>query len=131
MADAAYLVDGGIALIVNNILTDDIYKYVAWGTGGATGAAATQTALTTAAAPTNATAATGTAGKATTSTTDDSYTVAATITAGGALAISEVGIFNQATLSGATMLFRGTFSDINVSSGDSIAFTLKSQFNQA
>jgi hypothetical protein len=130
MADAAYLVDHGIALIVNAIDTADVYKYVAWGTGG-TGAAATDTAMQTAAAPTNETAGTGTLAKATTNTTDDTLQITHTITAGGALAITEVGVFNQATLSGATCFFHGTFSAINVSSGDSVAFTLKAVFNQA
>lgn len=130
MADAAYLVDGGIALIVNNIVTDDTYKYVAWGVG-TTGAAATNTAMESISAPTATTAATGTVSKQTTNTTDDTYQVVATITAGGDLAITEVGILNQATVSGATMFFHGTFSAINVSSGDSIEFTLKSVFNQA
>lgn len=130
MADAAYLVDNGIGLIVNNLVTDSIYKYVAWGTG-TTGAAANNTAMETAAAPTTATAVTGTPSKATTSTTDDTYVVTATVTAGGALAITEVGILNQATVSGATMFYHATFSAINVSNNDSIQFTLKSVFNQA
>lgn len=130
MADAAYLVDTGIAYIVGLVDTTDAVKYVAWGTG-ATGAATTDSAMETAAAPTNATAGTGTLAKATTNTTDDTIVVTHTITAGGALAITEVGVFNQATLSGATMFFHGTFSAINVSSGDSIAFTLNSVLNQA
>lgn len=129
MADAAYLVDNGIALIVNNIVTDNIYKYVAWGTG-ATGAAVTDTAVQTPAAPTNATAATGVVSKATTNTTDDTYKVVSTITAGGTLAITEVGIFNQATLSGATMFYHGTFSVINLSASDSVEFTLSTVLNQ-
>lgn len=130
MADAAYVVDGGIALLVNNILTDSVYKYVSWGVG-ATGAAVDDDAMETASAPVNATAATGTPGKATTNTTDDTYKVVATITAGGALAITEVGVFNQATLSGATMFSHGTFSAMNLSSGDSIEFTINHVFNQA
>lgn len=130
MADAAYLVDNGIALLVNNILTDSVYKYVSWGIG-TTGAATTDTACESISAPVNTTAATGTPAKATTNTTDDTYQVTCTITAGGSLAITEVVIFNQATVSGATLFFRGTFSAINVSSGDSIAFTLKMVFNQA
>jgi hypothetical protein len=130
MADAAYLVDNGIALLVNNIVTDSVYKYVAWGIG-TTGAAATNTAMESISAPTATTAVTGTPGKATTATTDDTYTVVATVTAGGSLAITEVGIFNQATISGATMFYHGTFSAINVSTNDSIQFTLKSVFNQA
>jgi hypothetical protein len=87
--------------------------------------------METAAAPTNETAGTGTLAKATTNTDDDSISVTHTITAGGALAITEVGIFNQATLSGAICAFHGTFSAINVSAGDSIAFTLKTVFNQS
>ena len=130
MADAAYLVDTGIAYVVGLVDTTDAVKYVAWGIG-VTGAAADDTAMETASAPTNATAGTGTLSKETTNTADDTIQVVHIITAGGALAITEVGIFNQATLSGATCLFHGTFSAINVSSGDSIAFTLKSVFNQA
>ena len=130
MADAAYLVDGGIALIVNAVDTADLYKYVAWGIG-VTGAAAADTAMETASAPTNATAGTGTLAKTTTTTTDDSLVVTHTITAGGSLAITEVGVFNQATLSGATCFFHGTFSAINVTDSDSVAFTLTTVFNQA
>jgi hypothetical protein len=130
MADAAYLVDDGIALIVNNILTDSVYKYVSWGIG-ATGAAVDDDAMETASAPVNATAATGTLSKATTNTADDTYKVVATITAGGSLAITEVGVFNQATLSGATMFSHGTFTAMNLSSGDSIEFTINHVFNQA
>ena len=130
MADAAYLVDHGIAYIVGLVDTTDAVKYVAWGTG-ATGAAVDDDAMETAAAPTNETAGTGTLAKATTNTADDTIQVTHTITAAGALAITEVGIFNQATLAGAVCFFHGTFSAINVSSGDSIAFTLKSVINQA
>ena len=129
MADAAYVVDNGIALLVNNILTDSVYKYVSWGIG-ATGAAVGDTAMQTASAPVNTTAATGTLSKATTNTTDDTYKVVVTITAGGALAITEVGVFNQATVSGATMFMHGTFSAMNLSAGDSIEFTISTVFNQ-
>jgi len=130
MADAAYFTDNGIAYLIGLADTADVLKYVAWGTG-ATGAAVDDDAMETAAAPTNATAGTGTLAKATTNTADDTIQVTHTITAGGALAITEVGFFNQATLSGAICAFHGTFSAINVSSLDSIAFTLKSVFNQA
>lgn len=130
MADAAYLVDKGIELLVNNIVTDSVYKYVAWGIG-TTGAAANNTAMESISAPTATTAVTGTPSKATTNTTDDTYVVTATITAGGSLAITEVGILNQATVSGASMFYHATFSAINVSNNDSIQFTLKSVFNQA
>lgn len=130
MADACYLVDNGIGLIVNNILVDSIYKYVAWGIG-ITGAAVSDAAMQSISAPVVTIAVTGTPSKATTSTPDDTYQVVATITAAGALAITEVGVFNQAAISGATMFMHGTFSPINVSANDSIEFTIKAQFNQA
>ena len=55
----------------------------------------------------------------------------ATLTANSSVAITEVGILNQAALSGAKMFLHGTFSPINLNKGDSIEFTIKSQFNQA
>jgi hypothetical protein len=130
MADAAFLTDHGIDYIVTLVDTTDEIKYVAWGTG-ATGAAVDDDAMETAAAPTNATAGTGTLAKTTTNTADDTIVVTHTITAAGALAITEVGVFNQATLSGAICPFHGTFSAINVSENDSIAFTLNIVINQA
>jgi hypothetical protein len=130
MADAAYLTNHGIDYIVTLVDTTDELKYVAWGTG-ATGAAVTDSAMETAAAPTNETAGTGSLAKATTTTDDDTLQVTHTITAGGSLTITEVGVFNQATLSGAICAFHGTFTGIAVSSGDSIAFTLKTVFDQA
>jgi len=128
MADTVYVVNNGLGL-VTAALAASSHKYVAWGTG-VTAATVTDAALQTAAAPTATTAVTGTQTQQTTTTTNDTYQVVATITAGGALAITEVGIFNQATLSGATMYLHGTFSAINVSSGDSIQFTIKTVFDQ-
>jgi len=129
MADTVYVVNNGLGLI-STALAASNHKYVAWGTGVAAATVA-DAALEMAAAPTNVTAATGTQSQQTTTTTNDTYQVVATITAGSALAITEVGIFNQATLSGATMYLHGTFSPINVSSGDSIQFTIKTVFDQA
>ena len=129
MADACYVVDNGIDLITA-ALAAGTNKYVAWGIG-TTGAAVGDTAMQTASAPVNATAATGTASQQQTTVADDTFRVVATITAGGALAITEVGVLNQATVSGATMFSHGTFSAVNVSSGDSIEFTINHVFNQA
>ena len=130
MADVVYVVDNGLKAIVDELVTLSKYKYVAWGTG-VTGAVATDTAMQTASAPTTATAVTGTVSAVTTSTTNDTYQVVATITAGSTLAIREVGVLNQATISGASMFLHGTFDPINVNSGDSIEFTIKAQLNQA
>jgi len=129
MADTVYVVNNGLGLI-SAALAASNHKNVAWGTG-VTAATVADAALETAASPTNVTAVTGTQSQQTTTTTNDTYQVVATITAGSALAITEVGIFNQATLSGATMYLHGTFSPINVSSGDSIQFTIKTVFDQA
>jgi len=130
MADAAYLTDHGIDYVVTLVDTTDAVKYVAWGTG-VTGAAVDDDAMETAAAPTNVTAGTGTLAKGTTNTDDDTMVVTHTITAAGALAITEVGVFNQATLAGGICFFHGTFSAINVSENDSVAFTLNVVLNQA
>lgn len=129
MADVVYVVNNGLGL-VTAALAASAHKYVAWGTG-TTPAVVGNTAMETAAAPTNVTAETGTQTQQTTTTTDDTYQVVSTITAAGTLAITEVGIFNQATLSGATMFLHGTFDAINVNSGDSIQFTIKTVFDQA
>lgn len=130
MADTVCVVDNGLKMVVDALVAAGTAKYVTWGTG-VTQAAVGNTAMETIAAPYNTTAATGAISKATTSSTDDTYQVVATLTANGTVAITEVGILNQATVAGATMFLRGTFSAINVNSGDSIEFTIKSQFNQA
>lgn len=100
---------------------------IQWGTG-TTAEAATQTALVT---PSDARVA-GTSTQQTTTVTNDTYQVVGTLTAGGALAITEAGLFdaigtgNPAT--GGNMFMRAVFSVINVATGDSIQFTLKVQF---
>jgi len=127
MADAVYCVNNGLGLITA-LLAASAHKYVAWGTG-ATGAAVGDTGMQTPAAPTATDCGTaGTQSQQTTSKTNDTYQVVKQITAAGSLAITEVGIFNQAALSGATCFLHGTFSAINVNSGDSIEFTIKVQF---
>jgi hypothetical protein len=129
MADTVYVVDVGQGL-TTAALAASTYKYVAWGTG-ATQAAVGDTALETAAAPTTVTAETGTQSQVTTTVANDTYQVVATITAGGTLAITEVAILNQATISGASCYLHGTFSAINVGDGDSVQFTIKSKYDQA
>ena len=93
MADTVYVVNNGLGLITA-ALSASSHKYVAWGTG-VTAATVTDAALQTAAAPTATTAVTGTQTQQTTTTTNDTYQVVATITAGGSLAITEVGIHHQ------------------------------------
>lgn len=86
---------------------------------GTTAAAATDTALQTAIG-TTATAGTNTNADASPNAT---VTSTATVSYSGTAAVTEWGLFNQTTLSGATMWDHKVFSAVNVVSGDSIAFT--------
>jgi hypothetical protein len=69
----------------------------------------------------------GTSSRVTTSVTNDTYQVVATITAGANLAIAEVGSFDAVT--SGNMLIHSNFTAISLSTGDSIAFTVKLQFS--
>lgn len=105
--------------------------HVGWGTG-TTDAVATDTALQTPASPARTS---GTKTQVTTNTTNDTYQVVATITAGGTLAITEAGLFDGAGTglppTGANLYVRGVFAAINLVSGDSIQFTIKIVLDQA
>jgi hypothetical protein len=104
-------------------------KYLQWGTGS--GAAASANVVTT--TTTTEARTTGTASQTTTTQTNDTYQVTGTITAAGARAITEVGVFDAAGTgsppTGGNMDIYGDFSVINLASGDSIAFTVKVQFS--
>jgi hypothetical protein len=97
-------------------------KNVGWGTGS--GQTVASTNLATPAAPTATTATAGTISAVTTTVTNDTVQVTCTLTAGGTLAITEAGTFSNATMAGALCQY-GDYSVINLSSGDSIAYTFK------
>ncbi len=103
--------------------------YLQWGTG--TGAAASANVVTT--TSTTEARTTGTSSQQTTSVTNDTYRVTGTITAAGTRAITEVGVFDAAGSgsppTGGNMNIYGDFSTINLSSGDSIAFTVNVAFS--
>lgn len=125
MADVSKVTNNGLGIITSSLVTAAI-KWVGWGTGTTT-AANTDTALQTPAAEARVGTNSGT--QQTTTATNDTYQVVQTIKcAGTAKAITEVGLFTAATAG--TLFFRGTFSPINVSVGDSIQFTIKAQFAQ-
>lgn len=100
--------------------------YLQWGVG--TGQSASSTTLNSTTGTTEART-TGTSSQQTTSTSNDTYQVTGTITAAGARAITEVGVFDGAGSgsppTGANLGIYGDFSVINLASGDSIAFTIK------
>lgn len=117
------LTNVGKALIVSRILgTGAEPKYIGWGTGTTT-AAVGDTTLTTesAEARTN-----GTSSQVTTTTTNDTYRVTGTLTATATRAITEVGLFTAATAG--TLFMHSDFAALNLAAGDSVTFTIDTQF---
>lgn len=102
--------------------------YLQWGTGSAAAASANVVTTTT----TTESRTTGTSSQVTTTQTNDTYQVTGTITAAGARAITEVGVFDAAGTgsppTGGNMDIYGDFSVINLATSDSIAFTVKVAF---
>lgn len=107
-------------------------RYLQWGVGS--GQAVTDTDLASKTGTTESRVA-GTTSQQTTDATNDTYQVTGTITAAGARAITELGVFDAAGTgsppSGGNMGIYGDFSVINLQSADSIAFTVKVKFDQA
>jgi hypothetical protein len=99
-------------------------KYVAMGVG-ATGAARTAGITDTALSTEVETRTSGTESTQTTTTTGDTYQVVGTVTATSTRAVDEMGLFDAS--SSGNMGFSATFAVVNLSSGDSIQFTAKSQ----
>ena len=127
MADVVYVLDTGLTIITDRLMGGGAEpKYLGWGTG-ATAAVPTNTNLQT---PSGEARVLGTGSRVQTSTANDTYMVLGTIACTtSAQAITEVALFD-ATTAGNCFL-RATFDPINVNVGDSITFTIKTQFNQA
>lgn len=68
----------------------------------------------------------GTSTQETTSTTNDTYQVVATHTAGGALAVTNAGLFDAA--SSGNLYLKGDFATVNLANGDSLQITYKAQY---
>lgn len=99
-------------------------KYVAMGVG-ATGAARTAVVGDTALSTEVETRTSGTESLVTTTTTNDTYQDVGTVTATATRAVDEAGLFDAS--SSGNMFLSATFAVINLSSGDSIQFTVKAQ----
>jgi hypothetical protein len=101
-------------------------KYLQWGEGSGQGA--TDTGLADVGTTTESRT-DGTTSQQTTTVTNDTYQITGTITAAGSRAITEVGVFDAAGTgsppTGGNMGIYGDFSAINLSTNDSIAFTVK------
>lgn len=119
--------NGGLARITSLLAAAS--WWVQWGTG--TGAAASANVVTTTTTTEARTAAAMT--QQTTTVTSDKLQATGTITALGARAITEVGLFDAAGASspptGGNMDVYGDFTVVNLATGDSIAFTIGVTFS--
>ena len=101
-----------------------------WGTGAGT-AAVGDTTLFTEANTTNGATGTRVAGtptQVTTTLTNDTLQVVATITAGAAVTVTNAGLFDNTTIGSGNVFIKGDFTSIGVASGDSIQFTYQIKY---
>jgi len=121
---ATLLVNAGKAVVTNYLNGGAATqpKYVAWGTGAGTTAAADTTLFTE-----TGTRVSGTTTQQTTSTTNDTYQVVGTLTAGSSLTITNAGTFDASTVG--NLFVKGDFTGVPLNTGDSIQFTVKVQFS--
>ena len=121
---ATLLVNTGKAIVTNYLNGGAATqpKYVAWGTGAGT-TAATDTTLFTEVTP----RVSGTTTQQTTSTTNDTFQVVGTQTAGTSETITNAGLFDAST--SGNLFVKGDFTGVALTSGDSIQFTFKTQFS--
>ena len=121
---ATLLVNTGKAIVTNYLNGGAATqpKYVALGTGaGTTGA--TDTTLFTEVTP----RVSGTTSQVTTSTTNDTFQVVGTQTAGTSETITNAGLFDAST--SGNLFVKGDFTGIPLNTSDSIQFTFKVQFS--
>jgi hypothetical protein len=121
---ATLLVNTGKAIVTNYLAGGAATqpKYVAWGTGAGTTSATDTTLFSETGSRTS-----GTATQQTTSTTNDTYQVIGTLTAGSSLTITNAGLFDAS--SSGNLFVKGDFTGVALASGDSIQFTFKTQFS--
>lgn len=119
---AGLATDTVLASVVSAFVAES--AYLGWGGGSGQGETAADLA-----SPFAEDRVSGTAVAATTTTTGDTYRLTGTITATGARAVTEVGVFPAPT--GAGMQVYGDFPALNLTSGDSISFTIDVVVDQA
>jgi hypothetical protein len=100
-------------------------KYIGMGVG-ATGAARTAVVADTALSTEVESRTTGTGSTVTTTQTNDTFQETGTVTASATRAVDEVGLFDASSTG--NMFLSATHAVINLANGDSIAYTLKTQF---
>lgn len=127
MATTSVLTNAGKAIITNRLKGGGTEpKFIAWGTGAGTAAAADTTLFTEA----SEARVSGTSTQETTTTTSDTYQVTGTLTVAGApKTITNVGLFDAAT--GGNLLMKSSFTGLALEVGESVQFTQKLVFNGA
>jgi hypothetical protein len=128
---ATVIVNGGQAIITNRMSGAGTEpKNIGIGTGAGT-AAVTDTTLFTEVAVDgtgSGSRTVGTSSRVTTTVTNDTYQVTGTVTATAALAITNAGLWDNATIGSGSLHFKGDFSVINLAIGDSFVPTFKEKF---
>jgi hypothetical protein len=134
---ATFVVDGGLDIVTNRLKGAGSEPLnVGWATGTQT----TTTRADTGLGPTTVekdvdlstntgSRTAGTSSRVTTTTTNDTYQVVATRTATGAGTVTAAGLFDNVTIASGNLFLKGDFAGIALSSGDSIAFTIKAIFD--
>jgi hypothetical protein len=124
---AATVITNAGQAIVSNLMSGlggTVPKYVAWGTGAGTAAAADTTLFTES---TEETRTTGTPTRVTTTVTNDTLQIAGTITvATSNKTITNVGLFDATTTG--NLYFKSDFTGLALLIGDAIAWTIKIKY---
>jgi hypothetical protein len=71
----------------------------------------------------------GTSTQQTTSTTNDTYQVVATLTATAGGTVTNAGLFDNSTIASGNLYAKADFTGIVLANGDSITFTFKAQYS--
>jgi hypothetical protein len=129
---ANVLANAGRAILTNRLKGSGTEPLqLGWGTGAGTAAVAdttlfTETALNLSTTTGSRTA--GTSSQVTISVTNDTYQVVATNTAAAAGTVTNVGLFDSATIGAGNLFVKGDFTGQPLLTADSITFTVKLQF---
>jgi len=123
---AAVVTDVGLALVTDRVMGvgGNPPRWLDWGTGAGV-AAVTDAALFTESTESRVS---GTMSRETVSTTNDTYQVVGTITANGTKTITNVGVLDVSSKASGILFFHADFAGVLLQAGESIEFTLQSQF---
>lgn len=119
------IVNSGLAIVTNRMRSLGTEpRWVHWGTG-VTAPTGADTGLQT---PAPEARVEGVSSQQTTTATNDTFRVVATLVASAARVITEAGLFDA--LTAGNLFFRGTFAALNLATGDSIQFTFNTQMTR-